>query len=132
MKIKKILSASALFLALFAAPSYAEKRLAVLPFDVPESRPDMKQFGIGITDTINIALSGIHDFIMIDRSQFENILKEQAFQQSGMTDPEKITKLGRLVGAEILIVGSIQTDGLSYRITARLTEVETGDRKSVV
>lgn len=126
MKLKKIILTASLFLSLFSLPAFAEKRIAVLPFDVPDSRPEMKQFGFGITDTITIALSNIQEFIMIDRSQFQNVLKEQSIQQSGLIDSEKAVKLGKLLGAEILVIGAIQTDGNNYRITARLTEVETG------
>lgn len=122
----KILLSSSVFLALMTSPAFAEKRIAVLPFDVPESKPEMKQFGVGITDTINIVLSNLNDFVMIDRSQLQNVMKEQAVQQTGFVDTEKAVKVGKILGAEILIIGAIQTDGTTYRITARMTEVETG------
>lgn len=124
--IKKIILTTSFFLALSITNALAEKRIAVLPFDVPESRPDMKQFGVGITDTINIVLSNFQDFVMIDRSQLQNVLKEQAAQQSGFIDSEKAVKVGKILGAEVLVVGAIQHDGINYRITARMTEVETG------
>lgn len=117
---------SLLILLVSFSPAFAEKRIAVLPFEVPESRPDLKQYGVGITDTITIALSNIKDFIMIDRTQFQTILKEQSIQNSGLISPEKIVSLGKLLGAEILVIGAIQIAGNDYRITARLTEVETG------
>ncbi len=122
---KKILL-SALLFAFMAFPAFAEKRIAVLPFEVPDTRPDMKQFGIGITDTITIALSNVQEFIMIDRSQFQAIMKEQAIQYSGFIDADTAVKLGKLMGAEILVIGTIQTEAENYRITARLTDVTTG------
>ncbi|MFN8672559.1 MAG: tetratricopeptide repeat protein [Candidatus Sericytochromatia bacterium] len=122
--MKKLLLTTGLFF-LLTFPAFAEKRMAVLPFDVPNDKTELKQFGTGTSDTITMALSSIKDFIMIDRSRTESILKEQAFQNSGFVDQENAVKLGKLVGAEILVVGSIQyIDGI-YRITSRLTEVET-------
>jgi tetratricopeptide (TPR) repeat protein len=125
-KIKKIIFISLFLFISMAFPALAEKRIAVLPFDVPDTRPDMKQFGIGITDTLNIALSNIKEFIMIDRSQLEAIMKEQAFQNSGFIDSDTAVKLGKLMGAEMLVIGSIQSEEDNYRISARLTDVETG------
>lgn len=124
--IKKILLSTAFICAVFTPHANAEKRIAVVPFDVPESRPDMKQFGVGITDTINIVLSNFEDFVMVDRSQLENVMKEQAVQKSGFIDSEKAVKMGKILGAQVLVLGSIQNDGTNYRITARMTEVETG------
>lgn len=124
--IKKIFLSSAFLLALSISPAMAEKRIAVIPFDVPESRPDMKQFGVGITDTINIVLGNFEDFVMIDRSQLETVMKEQAVQKSGFIDPEKAVNVGKILGAQVLVLGAIQNDGINYRITARMTEVETG------
>ncbi len=124
-KTKYFVLALGLILTL-SLPAFAEKRIAVLPFDVPDSRPDMKQFGVGITDTITIALGNVKEYIMIDRSQLQNILKEQTIQHSGFIDSEKAVKLGKLMGAEVLIIGAIQHEGATYRITARLTEVESG------
>lgn len=116
---------SLLFLLFFSYPAFAEKRIAVIPFDVPDAKAELKQFGTGTADTIIMALSSIKDFIMIDRGFTENILKEQAFQKSGFVDQESGVKLGKLVGAEVLVVGSIQYDAGMYRITSRMTEVET-------
>lgn len=124
--IRNIFLSTSFILALSTNNAFAEKRIAVLPFDVPESRPDMKQFGVGITDTINIVLSNFEYFVMIDRSQLQNVMKEQAAQQSGFIDNEKAVKVGKILGAEVLIIGAIQNDGANYRITARMTEVETG------
>lgn len=116
---------SLLFLLFFSYPAFAEKRIAVIPFDVPDAKIELKQFGTGTADTITMALGSIKEFIMIDRGFTENILKEQAFQKSGFVDQESAIKLGKLIGAEVLVVGSIQYDAGMYRITSRMTDVET-------
>ncbi|MEK7431509.1 MAG: CsgG/HfaB family protein, partial [Cyanobacteriota bacterium] len=117
---------SLLFLLGLSFPAFAEKKIAVLPFDVPSDKLELKQFGTGTSDTITMALTNIKEFIMIDRSRTENILKEQAFQKSGFVEQENAIKLGKLLGAEILVAGSIQYSAGNYRLTARLTDVETG------
>jgi tetratricopeptide (TPR) repeat protein/TolB-like protein len=121
-----------IFTFLFFLPAFAEKKIAVLPFDVPKDRTDMELYGLGTVDTITMALSNITEFTMIDRSKLQAVMKENAFQQSGFADQEKVVKIGKLLGADILVIGIIQIENGKYRMSARLTEVETGKILKVV
>ena len=107
-------------------PALAEKRISVLPFEVLTQREDIKQFGVGTMDTLTNALSNIPEFIMIDRGQLNAVIKEQAFQQSGFSDNKSTTEIGKILGADILVLGSIQYFENEYRINAHFTEVKTG------
>lgn len=109
-----------------ALPALAEKRIAVLPFEVLSEKSDLKQFGVGTTDTLTTALSTVKDFIMLDRGQIQAVMKENAFQQTAFVDQKSSIKLGSLLGAEILVMGSIQSLGDDYRINSHFTEVKTG------
>ena len=46
-------------------------------------------------------------FTVIDKSQRDEILDEQKFQNSGMCDDECAVEIGQLVGAEYLMLGEI-------------------------
>ncbi|MBC7473544.1 MAG: tetratricopeptide repeat protein [Candidatus Sericytochromatia bacterium] len=126
LKIKDTLFIIVIFLFIFISPSYASKRIAVLPFEVLDNDPKIKQFGIGTMDTLTNALGNIPEFIMIDRGQLNAVMKEVAFQNSGFTDSKTTIKLGRLLNAEILVLGTIQVEDKNYRVNVHFTDVESG------
>lgn len=127
LNFNKLLLISTFSSLIFALPSFAEKkRIAVLPFEVLTERADLKQFGIGTSDSITFSLNNVPEFIMIDRGQLQSVIKEQAFQNSNFVDKVSSVKLGKLLGAEVLVIGSIQMFGDQFRVNSRLTEVKTG------
>lgn len=115
-----------LFTSIISLSAYAQTKISVLPFDVLTQKEDMKQFGVGTMDTLTNALNNVPDFIMIDRGQLNSVMKEIAFQGSGLTIDKNTEKIGQLLGAEILVLGTIQSFENKYRITAHFTEVKTG------
>lgn len=123
--MKKLLFVS-LFNVLSILPAQAETKIAVMPFEVLSKDPNVQQFGLGTTDTLTNALSSVPDFIMVDRGQMNMIMKEQALQNSGFTDASGAAKIGKILNVDLLILGSIQSEDKSYRITAKFTNVETG------
>lgn len=126
-KIKsKILLACLLTLSIFSATAEAKKRIAILPFEVLSEKSEHKQFGIGTMDTLSVAMTSIPDFVMIDRGRISKIIQEQSFQKSGFTDINQSASLGKIMGAEIIVTGSIQSFDNEFRITANFIEVETG------
>ncbi|MFN4150595.1 MAG: CsgG/HfaB family protein, partial [Candidatus Sericytochromatia bacterium] len=124
-KIIKYFSIFFIFFIFCTFPVQA-KTIAVLPFDVLSENKEYKQFGLGTMDTITVALTGINEFTLIDRGRLTNILKEQSFQLSGFSDINESVKAGKLLGAQILVTGSIQSFDNQFRITANFIEVETG------
>lgn len=63
---------------------------------------------------------------MIERSQMDVILQEQGFQQTGSCEKECQVEMGKLLGADLLVVGSIARLGKQWSITANLVNVGTG------
>jgi hypothetical protein len=57
----------------------------------------------------------------------QEVLKEQGFQQSGCTTDECMVEIGRLIGVEKIIGGSISKVGNIYSVSSRIVNVETGE-----
>lgn len=115
------------FFSIIITPTaWAEKKIAVLPFEVLSKNPEIQQFGLGTMDSLNHALSQIKEFSIVDRGHLEGVIKELAFQNSGLVNQDNLKKLGKILGAEILVFGSIQNENSKYRINTTFTEVETG------
>jgi TolB-like protein len=80
-----------------------------------------------LTDKLRGELIRTGRFQVIERSQMEEILKEQGFQQTGLCNTtECYVEAGKLLGVEQMIGGSIGKVGNIYLISIRLIDVETG------
>jgi predicted RecA/RadA family phage recombinase len=57
----------------------------------------------------------------------EQILVEQGFQQSGCTTNECMVEVGKLIGVENIVSGSISQVGNIFSISSRIVNIETGE-----
>ena len=65
------------------------------------------------------------NFSVVDRQRLDEIRKEQNFQTSGEVDDDQALSIGRFIGAQSIVTGSVRTLGSRYRITVRALDVET-------
>ena len=72
----------------------------------------------------NLVLSA-SGFSVIDRNHLRTILKEQKLSMSGLMDPENQKKLGKILGVDALVLGSITPFGESYRVTFKVVATDT-------
>ncbi len=76
------------------------KKIAVFPFDIK---------GAGWGDEFSDAI--IHQFFktgkveIVEREAIERILKEQRLSMSGLLDESQVVKIGKLLGADVIILG---------------------------
>lgn len=122
--IKKILAGSLISL-IISLPAYADKKIAVLPFNTPDTKEETQQFSFGTMASVIHTLKNLEDYTVVDRGQIENVLKELGFQQTSFTDKEQI-RIGKLSGVDILVFGTIQKSNNNYRINVNFTDVQTG------
>lgn len=65
-------------------------------------------------------------YIVVERGEMENVLKEQGFQQSGCTSQECVVQAGQLLGVTHMIAGSVGKIENTYVISVRLINVANG------
>ena len=80
-----------------------------------------------LTDRLRIELFNTKYFKVIEREMMEEVLEEQGFQQSGCTTDECMVQIGRLIGVQKIIGGSISKVGNIYSVSSRIVNVETGE-----
>ena len=56
----------------------------------------------------------------------DDILEEQKFQKSGCVSDECIVEIGKMIGVEQIVGGSISKVGRTYSVSSRIVSVETG------
>jgi TolB-like protein len=114
-----------LFLAVaLTTPLYTQKtNIAILQFDAENITGSEARI---LSDRLRTELLKIGAFNVVDRSAMEEILQEQGFQQTGCVSDECIVEVGKLVGVELMVGGTIGKIGTIYTISARMIDVKTG------
>ena len=119
-----------LFCFLFTTPCIARQmNILVYPF---ENTGDKEYFWIsaGMTDTVIADLTHIKDISVVSNQDRKKALDEMKFNFSGLVEADKMMKLGRLTGANVIFSGSYLVSGSSIRVIARLVNTETGNVES--
>ncbi|MBA7692874.1 hypothetical protein ES703_101446 [subsurface metagenome] len=64
---------------------------------------------------------------MIDHYNIAKIVKEYEFQQRDLTDESTAVQIGKLAGADIIVIDSINYLGNKFYLNVKLINVETGE-----
>jgi curli biogenesis system outer membrane secretion channel CsgG len=92
------------------SPNFASRttwRTAVLP---PAAAPGADAVpAAGLYDYAGMALMRTGRFTVVDRSAVDKLLAEQEFSSSGVVDPASAARLGRMLGAESVVLIDINT-----------------------
>ena len=96
--------------------------IAVLDF---EGRGISQTEVAALSDRLRNELFRLDVFQVVERGMMETILTEQDFQLTGCTSDECLVEIGQLLGAEMMVGGSISKIGDMYTASARIVNVET-------
>ena len=80
-----------------------------------------------LSDRLREELFNTGRFKVIERNNMESILGEQGFQLADCTSDECAVMIGRLLGVNAMIAGSIALIGTTHTINVRVIDVETGE-----
>jgi TolB-like protein len=106
--------------------SLKAKRIAIIYFDNTGGEANMDKLKKGLADMLITDLSNVGMLYIVERDKLETILKEQKLSNSKEFDPNTAAKLGKLLGAQMILTGGYFELGGSMRIDARFIDVETG------
>lgn len=100
------------------------RTIAVLPFTpIGTASPEIGQL---LTEEMNVQLYGQGFWKLIERSQLDKLIKEQGFSQSALADQDKTLELGKLLGADAILIGSYAQINSTIRLNVRLIHVAEG------
>jgi TolB-like protein len=102
------------------------KRLAIIYFDNSGGEASMDKLKKGLADMLITDLSNVRMLDIVERDKLEAILKEQKLSNSKDFDPSTAAKVGKLLGAQVILTGGYFDMMGSMRIDARFIDVETG------
>ncbi len=106
------------------ASAQKKKRVAILDFDYGTVRTDVaaifgsdQDVGKGIADMLVDRLVNDGTYSVIERKALDKILAEQNFSNSDRADPTSAAKIGKLLGVDAIVVGSITQFGRDDKST---------------
>lgn len=96
---------------------------AILSFH--ERGAGVKGYGSTAADILFAQLVISPDLMLVDREDLDKTLSEQELNISGMVSPGDAIKIGNLIGAKILITGSVIEADRSLYLVAKIIGTET-------
>lgn len=118
---KSIIYLCAIFLHSFSS---AQTTLAILDF---EGRNISQGEALTLTDRFRNEIIKTNKYTIVERTEMEEILKEQGFQQTGCTSNECVVEVGALLGVQQMISGSIGKVGDIFTVSVRIIDIQTGE-----
>ena len=108
------------------------KKIVVFPFDVKGAG-----WGDEFSDAISLCFFKTGRVEVVEREALERILKEQRLSMTGLIDDQSAVKVGKLLGADVILVGrgsslrayqkDMEVPNLIDTFTLKALSVETGD-----
>lgn len=110
--------------------------IAVMPFtnggSYGKDKEDFQALEKGLAGMLISELSQNPGARLVDREAIQKILDEQKLAKDGAVDAATAAKVGKLVGAKYMVLGSFTDFYGKFRIDARLVSVETSEILKVV
>jgi PBP1b-binding outer membrane lipoprotein LpoB len=88
---------------------------------------DDTETAVFITDELQHRLVEANKFTVVERKALDALYAEKNFQQSGNVDDESMVSMGKLLGANVVIIGEISGSGSTRRLNLKALDVQSGE-----
>jgi len=104
-----------------------QKTIAILEFGNSSGDKKYDWLRKGISEAITTDLKKVTGLYLVERLALNKAMEEIHLGMTDIVDVKTAPKIGEMVGAGVVLVGSYQIMGKSIRIDGRMVEVETGN-----
>jgi hypothetical protein len=101
--------------------------IAVLPVRVDSIT---KKDASAIDRSLMNALVKTGKYAVVEQERINEVLAQQAFQQTGVVSDQEAVKIGNVLGAKLIIAGHVEKSNSGYWTDFRIIDVETAAIKS--
>ena len=112
-----------IILTISASSVIAQEEKKVAVFD-PVANVDNAIIEI-VREEISSAIVNSEGYIALERRLINKVLEENKFQGSGLVGEEQVSEIGKIMGADFVLVTTISTISTNYYISCKLVEVAT-------
>ncbi|MDR2786044.1 MAG: CsgG/HfaB family protein [Treponema sp.] len=101
-------------------------KIVVLNFSAPTAR--LAEY---VAEELTATFVNEGSWTVVDRNNLELLQQEMQFQLSGEVDDDTVLSIGKKLGAQIIISGSMEAVGDLFRLRVRAISVETAAIKGI-
>jgi TolB-like protein len=101
-------------------------KIVVLNFSAPTAR--LAEY---VAEELTAGFVNNGSWTVVDRNNLELLQQEMQFQLSGEVDDDTVLSIGKKLGAQIIISGSMEAVGNLFRLRVRAISVETAAIKGI-
>jgi len=121
--MKRYLLLSLLFLTVVLS---AKTKIAVVNFK-NNGQAEFVYLESGIAGMLSTNLAKSKELILVEREQISKLVSEMNLSASGLVDQASAVEIGKVSGAEKVVIGSFINLGKSFRIDAKVVDVATSE-----
>ena len=103
-----------------------QRVVAVTAFSNLNKDPAQDWLSTGVGETLTVKLARVPSLVLVERMRMSEAMKELQLNDTAVVEPATAVKLGKMVGAQTVVVGAIQKSGSELRMTARFVDSESG------
>jgi len=107
-----------------APPSFL---IAVFPLEDLRPSEDTEGFGEVLAEGITDGLNGAPGIRVVERQRLKALMDEIGLSMTGAVDEKTALRVGKLLGANHLLLGSFMKFRSQVRVNARVVRTETGE-----
>jgi TolB-like protein len=101
-------------------------RVAVMDFTKTTQAPELQNLEQIVPEWLTLFLVETGTFDVIERRNLETVIKEQSLGQTGIIDATSAAQLGKVLGVNILVTGTLIKFEKTIEITAKLIDTTNG------
>ena len=111
----------------YAGLEAARYRNAIAVFDLSDesAEAESRRLGVACAQLLTTRLAETGRFFVVERSRLDNLTDEIKLGMAGMVSEKTAARAGKMVGADIVVVGSVSELGDVFNVNIRLVEVES-------
>jgi len=106
--------------------------IAIFPFEDTGTKSEETKLGESVVEMLITALINTGQFRVMERTQLSKIMEEQALGLTGVVDQETAVDVGKIVGVDAVVVGSVSYLGSMIELDARLVNATNGEAITAV
>lgn len=115
-----------IFILLVVTNIAAKDKMRIAVFEPTVSGTDVDSgTKIAIREIISSTIVNTDEYSLVERSMLERVMQEQEFSNSGIVDDSQATEIGKLAGANKVIVSILTKTGGRNMLSIKLIDVKT-------
>jgi len=101
------------------------KSVAILDFANNTGLMSLDYLGKGLSDSLTNKLARYEKLNIVERSRLSDAMKELSLSQTALVSSDTAVKLGKFIGSQYIILGSVIKIGELFEVSMRLVDVQS-------